>query len=235
MRQAPHVPWTTDLGQRLRERQWLKVLGTTAWIWLFFIGYFHLLRHPYGPVTEMPRTFVDDWVPFQPLWLVPYLSLWVYVGIAPGLQRGLRALLVYGVWAGALCLAGLGLFLLWPTRVPAVAIDPQGFPGFAMLQGIDAAGNACPSMHVAVAIFTCCWIGHILRQAGAPRALRWLNLAWFLAIAYSTLATRQHVLLDVLAGAALGLVFAWASLRWRPAEVPRRVQGAAAVAIMERR
>jgi membrane-associated phospholipid phosphatase len=234
MPSTPHVPWTTDIGERLRERQWLKILGTTALIWVFFIGYFYLLRNPTGPVFQMPWTPVDDWVEFQPVWLIPYLSLWVYVGIAPGLQRGFLPLLAYGAWAGALCVAGLLLFMFFPTRVPPVTIDPGGFPGFAMLQGIDAAGNACPSMHVAIAIFTCCWLEHILRRAGAPIVLRLLNVTWFLAIAYSTMATRQHVFLDALAGAMMGALFAWASLRWRPADAPLAGHPSPAVAIMDR-
>lgn len=228
-------PWTHEIGARLRVHQFLKIVGTTAWIWLFFIGYFQLLRHPMYPVTEMPLTAIDHWVPFQPGWLVPYLSLWFYVGIAPGLQRNFRELLVYGLWAGALCLAGLAFFALWPTRIPSLPVDTGGFPGFDLLRGIDAAGNACPSMHVAIAIFTACWIEQIFRTAGVPRWLRLVNLAWVLAISYSTLATGQHVLLDALAGALLGGVFAWASLRWRPAPAARAAQAPPAVAIMDRR
>jgi len=213
------LPWTRDLFLRMREHFWLKFIGTVAWVWVFFIGYFHLLRNPAHPVAVMPLTPIDLWVPFQPGWLLPYLSLWVYVGIAPGLQRGLGSLLAYGFWSAALCLAGLGLFWLWPTQIPPMPV-PAGAPGFALLQGIDAAGNACPSMHVAISIFTAVWLEHLLRRTGAPAVLRLLNIAWFMAIAYSTLAVRQHVLWDVLAGAALGAVFAAASLRWRPAEPP---------------
>ena len=41
-----------------------------------------------------------------------------------------------------------------------------------------------------------------------PAVLRVLNLAWVVAIAYSTAAIRQHVVLDAVAGAALGALFA---------------------------
>jgi membrane-associated phospholipid phosphatase len=71
-------------------------------------------------------------------------------------------------------------------------------------------------MHVAIAIFSAIWLEHLLRGARAPVALRALNAAWFLAIAWSTLAVKQHVVLDVLAGALLGVAFALPSLRWRP-------------------
>lgn len=234
MHPSPRQPWTHDIGQRLRVHQPLKIVGTTLWIWVFFIGYFHLLRHPMRPVTEMPLTLIDAWVPFQPAWLIPYLSLWLYVGIAPGLQRNFRELATYGLWAGALCLAGLAFFALWPTRVPLQPMDAGGFPGYALLRGIDAAGNACPSMHVAIAVFTACWIEHIFKSAATPVLLRAINMAWFLAITYSTLATGQHVLLDALAGAVLGAVFAWASLRWRPSPGVAPVESAAVVAIIDR-
>ena len=125
--------------------------------------------------------------------------------------------MVYGLWAAALCLTGLGIFYAWPTAVPPLTFDVSGYAGFQMLQGVDASGNACPSMHVAIAIFTAARIEHVLRGAGAPRTLRALNIAWFAAIAWSTLAVKQHVVLDVLAGAALGLAFVGPSLRWRPA------------------
>lgn len=235
MHDTSRLPWTHDIGQRLRVHQPLKIAGTTLWIWIFFIGYFHLLRNPMRPVTEMPLTMVDAWVPFQPFWLIPYLSLWVYVGIAPGLQRNFRDLFVYGLWAGALCLTGLALFALWPTRIPLQPLDHGGFPGFELLRGIDAAGNACPSMHVAIAIFTACWIEHIFSSARAPALLRAINWAWFLAITYSTLATNQHVFLDAVGGTVLGAVFAWASLRWRPVSVSAPVEARPAVAIMDRR
>lgn len=225
-------PWTTELGSRMREHFFLKAVGTTIWVWVFFIGYFHMLRHPAYPVTVMPLTWLDHWVAFEPAALVPYLSLWLYVGIAPGLQRGFWPLLVYGLWAAALCAVGLGIFHFWPTQIPPMPVDPTA-PGFALLQGIDAAGNACPSMHVAISAFTVLWVEHLLRRAAAPAWLRLANVAWFLAIAWSTLAVKQHVALDVLAGAALGGVFAAASLRWRPAERPGPV-AAPRTAIMSR-
>ena len=86
---------------------------------------------------------------------------------------------------------------------------------FDMLKGADAAANACPSMHVAVAIFSAFWLNHLLRDIGAPPILRALNWLWFIAIAYSTMAIKQHVFIDVVAGLALGAAFAWPSLRFR--------------------
>jgi membrane-associated phospholipid phosphatase len=103
--------------------------------------------------------------------------------------------------------------------VQPFTVDLKQHPAFAVLQGVDGPGNACPSLHVATAAFTAVWIDHLLRHIGAPAALRWISLGWFVAIAYSTLAVKQHVLLDVIAGLALGLLFAVLSLRLRAGEV----------------
>ena len=207
-------PWTSEIGLRLRRYLALKLIGTTVFAWIFFIGYFHLLRHPTFPVTVMPLTALDASIPFQPYLLIAYLSLWVYVGVAPGLQLTLRGLLVYSLWMAALCASGLLCFYLWPTRVPPMMLDSVAAPGFALLRRVDAAGNACPSLHVAAAIFTAIRIEDVLRRALTPIALRLLNVAWFGAIAYSTLAVKQHVVLDLIAGALLGAVFALVSLRF---------------------
>ena len=208
--------WRSELGLRMRRHLAVKLVGTTAFTWVFFIGYFHLLRHPVNPISVMPLVALDHLVPFQPQLLPIYLSLWFYVGIAPGLQLTFAQLLAYGLWVGALCLTGLALFYFWPTAIPPLMPHTAGFSGFSVLRGVDAAGNACPSMHVAVAMFSALWIERVLRLIQAPAALRLVNAAWFLAIAYSTLAIKQHVVLDVLAGALLGIAFALPSLHWRP-------------------
>ena len=213
---APSAAWTTDLFGRMRHLLWLKLAGTTAFTWVFFIGYFHLLRHPSRPALAMPLTALDHAIPFQPSLLVVYVSLWLYIGVAPGLARSFGRLVVHGLWAAALCLAGLGLFYAFPTTAPAPAIDVAAHPAFALLQGVDAAGNACPSLHVATAAFSAVWIDRLLRRIGTPASLRWANAAWFVAIAYSTLAIKQHVVLDVAAGLLLGVAFAVVSLRFSP-------------------
>ena len=208
---APERAWVGEIGRRMWRYLPLKVVGISAFMWAFFVAYFYLLRHPAYPVAEMPLTALDRLIPFQPAAMGAYLSLWFYVGIAPGLMWSFRALVVHGLWAAGLCLVGLACFYFWPTAVPAA-----GYPPLPLLQGVDAAGNACPSLHVATAMFSAVCLDALLRRLHVPMALRWLNAGWFLAIAYSTLAVKQHVVVDVLAGTLLGLAFALASLRWHP-------------------
>jgi len=206
-----------DIGERMRARFWLKALGITGFMGLFFAAYFYLLRHPGQSVIAMPLTVVDRWIAFQPWAFWPYASLWFYVVLPPGLLMTTRELMRYGIWIAGLCLAGLACFYVWPTAVPDLSVQTADHPGFGLLRGVDAAGNACPSLHVATASFSALWLDHLLREVRAPRWARWLNALWFGLIVWSTLAIKQHVWLDVVAGAALALLFA-------PASLPRRRQ-----------
>ena len=167
-----HPAWASSLTVRMRRHFALKVVGTTLVIAVFFVGYLHLLQHPAYPVTVMPLTALDRLVPFLPQALFVYLSLWLYVGMGPGLQLTLLELIAYAAWAALLCVGGLVIFYFWPTQVPPHDLDVSAHVGFAMLQGVDAAGNACPSMHVAFAVFSSIRIGDVLTRIGAPKSMR---------------------------------------------------------------
>ena len=188
--------------------------GTALGMAAFFVAYFWVLRHPLYPLTTMPLTAVDRLVDFRPGALPLYSSLWVYVPLAPALLSSRREFMAYGLAVVGLSLIGLGIFLVWPTAVPPSGIDWSQHPAIAFLKSVDASGNACPSLHVAFAVFTAFWLERQWRHMGVGRLVRALSGLWCLAILYSTVATRQHVFLDVLAGAVLGAVIAVADLRW---------------------
>ncbi len=210
-----NTTWTRQVIARVRTHHWMKFIGTTAFMTLFFIVYFHLMQNPRAVVTVMPFTLVDNIVPFQAWALIPYLTLWVYVSLPPALILPRRELIGYGWWVGGLCIAGLACFYIWPTTVTLPIAQWSKYSSFNMLAGAGTAANACPSMHVAVAIFSAVWLHYLLREIGAPGFVRMLNWLWFAVISYSTLAIKQHVFIDAAAGLALGLAFAFLSRKFR--------------------
>ena len=210
---GPAVPWFRQAALRASRLRALKTFGTMGFMLLFFAGYFGVMRHPLAPPTVMPLTIIDEWIPFTPAAFGAYVSLWVYVSLAPAFLPDRRQLLGYGLWIGALCLFCLVVFWLWPTTIPQDSVDWAAHPGLAMIKGIDLSGNACPSLHVATAVFSAVWLQHILNSINAPRWLAVANWLHCAAIVWSTMAIRQHVAVDVLAGIAVGLAFAALSLR----------------------
>jgi membrane-associated phospholipid phosphatase len=212
--------WAAELGTRARRNAVLSMVGTTVFNALFFVGYFYVQQHPLHMPITIPATSLDRLISYQPQLLSAYVSLWIYVGAGPGLQRSFSEVAAYTLWMAALCLTGLAIFYFWPTQVPPLTPGTATGSGLILLHRLDETGNACPSMHVATATFTLLRLDEVLRSTRAPLSLRLVNSAWFVVIAYSTLAIKQHMALDVAAGALLGLMFVLLSLRWRPEPVP---------------
>ena len=206
------IPWHHQIGAVIPRHVLIKSIGTTLFIGLFFGAYLYLLKTPIYPTTVMPVTLLDRLIGFQPQALPLYISLWVYVSLPPALLSTRRELYGYALAMAATCLTGLIIFYFLPTAVPAANIDWSQDPAVDFLKNMDASGNACPSLHVATAIFSAIWLHHLLQRFGAPLWILVFNWAWCIGIIYSTMATRQHVAVDVLAGLLLGLLAAWLSL-----------------------
>jgi len=207
------IPWHSQATVLISKHVYLKSIGTMLFISLFFAAYFYLLTYPVYPVTVMPITTLDELIPFQPVTLPLYLSLWLYVSLPPALLATRRELYEYSLAMTLTSFIGLTIFYFWPTSVPMPTLDWAQSPEINFLKGIDAAGNACPSFHVATAIFSGSWLHYLLRRFRAPFSVHIINWTWCFGIIYSTLAIRQHVVVDVIAGLALGGLMAYLSLQ----------------------
>ncbi len=201
-------PWHAELLARCLKLWFFKSTGTTIFMVLFFLGYFYVQRMPIYPVTTMPTAGLDDFIGFWPPAFYLYASLWLYTSLVPALQPTFMQLVGYGCAIGSLCLSGLGIFFFFPTAVPFSASAAWfNDSSTALLRQIDLAGNACPSLHVATAVFTATCLHTILRELRCPTWVKASNWVWCLLIVYSTMGIKQHVMWDVLAGTALGLFF----------------------------
>lgn len=154
-----------------------------------------------GRELYAPELFLDRLVPLRPSWALIYGALYLFLILLPvvavrqeeHIRRTVAAYLT--VWITAyVC------FLLLPTRAPRPAEVPGGGFGawsLGLLYAADPPYNCFPSLHVAhsfVSALTC----HRLHR-GLGRA----TLAAASLVALSTLYTKQHYALDVLAGILL--------------------------------
>lgn len=218
--------WLYQIKHALASHILFKCIGITFFISLFFIVYFHVLNHPAFVTTVIPYTYLDKLVSFQPLALPIYLSLWFYVAIPPILLTKKLELYEYTFSIAIMSIVGLAIFYFWPTTIPESTIDWSLYPSISFLKSVDAAGNACPSMHVATALFSGAWLDYLFKRIKTPAWIMVINGIWCIAIIYSTLATRQHVALDMLGGLILGsigilMARAWF---WKLYETPATIQ-----------
>jgi membrane-associated phospholipid phosphatase len=158
-----------------------------------------------GRNVHVPALALDRALPLVPSWAIVYGSLYMFLIVLPVLvvrqeehvRRTVSAYLF--VWITAyVC------FLLYPTvapRPPKIA----GGGGFALwglrsLYGADPPYNCFPSLHVAHSFVSALTCYRVNRKVGG------FTILSAALVALSTLFTKQHYVLDVIAGALLAFI-----------------------------
>lgn len=182
----------------LAQKLWMA-LGLNL---LVCIPYFSLQHVVLRPVTWIPASALDRAIPFSEASVWLYQSFYLFMPVAPMLMSRAGQLRRYALGMLAMSLGANVVFLIFPTAI--VRPDPAGAGAlYRTLVSYDAPLNAFPSLHAAFALFSalCCTaVAREMRLARGWPAAAWL---WALAILYATLATKQHVALDLAGGALL--------------------------------
>lgn len=177
----------------------LPMVALVAMVPLYlFIG-----RPAPGRVHHAPAIALDSAIPLQPAWSPVYGALYAFLIALPvflvreeeHLRRTVRAYLA--VWIGAYL-----VFLVYPTVAPRPAsVGGTGFGawGLRLLYDMDPPYNCFPSLHVAHSFVSALTCLRIHRGVGVAA------LAAACLVALSTLFTRQHYVLDVIAGAFMAV------------------------------
>jgi membrane-associated phospholipid phosphatase len=168
---------------------------------------------------HVPELAWDRVVPLQPTWGLVYGVLYLFLILLPvfvvrqeeQIRRTVMAYLM--VWIVAyVC------FLVYPTAAPRPAkVIGEGFAvwGLRFLYSADPPYNCFPSIHVAHSFVSALTCYRVHRGLGVAAALG-ASL-----IGVSTLYTKQHYILDVIAGIFLACVAAGIFLRnYQRGEIP---------------
>jgi membrane-associated phospholipid phosphatase len=180
------------------------------------VPYFSLQRASSFPVLRVPETSLDRAIAFEPDWIWIYVSIAVLVPLAPALARDRTALRRYAAGLACLCLPCFALFFLLPVEGPRPSLVPE-HALYGWIVSVDRSTNSLPSLHAGLALYSLLYIGRVLQQERGPArgALRLAGWLWGAAILYSTLATKQHWVVDLPAGMAIA--FCAHRLAWRRA------------------
>lgn len=208
-------PWLVALWRRCATLFPLKLAGNTVATLGFFPLYFWIMKNA-GQAWVLPLTAIDQLIAFRPALLPVYLSLWGYIALPVLLAKDKRELLSFSLGCAAMTALALAVFWFMPTAIPNFTVDTLPGTSLQFLKMVDSAGNAFPSLHVSFSVFACVVLARQLREVGAPVWLRVVNVAWAVGIVYSTMAVRQHVLIDVMGGFALGVVLGVATRQRAP-------------------
>ena len=162
--------------------------------------YFWCQRHQLAEPREL-KLPIDEWIPYRPNWVWIYSFLyypvilyinWVVESPGQFTHIAVSYMLLLGLQ--------MAFFVAFPVVTPASWRANNGRRNYserflAFVQKFDASSNSFPSMHVSVAMLTAF---HLYPRVGPWAA------AFPALIALSCLFTKQHYLIDIPAGAALG-------------------------------
>ena len=163
--------------------------------------------------TFVLKSWLDERIPFVPLLAIPYLSFLLIVPIVVPLLNlavgSFRRFLTVGL---ALIVSQVVLdaaFVLFQTNVIRDVEAGDGLAGdlVRVVWGNDQPFNGYPSGH-------CAWTTIALRYLWRLRhrlvKTSWILMPWLLLVFPATVMLRQHYLMDVYAGIAVGFACYWA-------------------------
>ena len=193
--------WISKRGLLMLLRRMLAGFAIGGTI---FAGYLLLQRVSIRPVLWLEPGPLEGWVIASNSAPVVYLYLSFYFLILiPGLLPSERQ---FNRFLIALALTGvvsLVVFLLVPSgveRPPEFRVEASRV--YLHLIDVDLPRNAFPSLHASVTTLAAI-ISLIVLRHWLARLLFW---AWAGGVLWSTMATRQHVLFDVVSGALLACI-----------------------------
>lgn len=154
--------------------------------------------------THTPYVWLDHAIALEPSWMLVYGSLYVFILLLPVLVVRERALFRQALKGYLLVMiAGYVGFLAYPTSAPRPdEVIGDGFAAWTLriAYEIDPPYNCFPSLHVAYSFVSALACARVHRGVGA------VATCWAALIGVSTLYTKQHYVVDVIAGALAAYV-----------------------------
>jgi membrane-associated phospholipid phosphatase len=209
------------IASRIRPLAGAKVGLTVGLTALFAIGWWTIPRYLVGEVHTLPLTALERRLPFVESFVYVYLSICLFMPLGPYLTIDRPALARHA--AGFLLLTLLAFlgFVLYPVRLPPLEATPTTLALRLLLE--DTRLNNLPSLHAAYTLYSLRYWGELLPEVPGPGARRAVALgvgAWAGLVLVSILLIKQHYLIDVVAGMAMGELAYRIAFRRRSAGEP---------------
>ncbi|MGH4051804.1 MAG: phosphatase PAP2 family protein [Clostridium sp.] len=171
--------------------------------------------------TNSVLTFVDEFIPFNRVFILPYISWYIFIAIFAVVlcildkKRYFKLLITLNIGMITCYI----IYFFYPTYVPRPMITETDFLSNLVLTlyAADNPYNCFPSIHVLnsalIALYVC----------GSQKVAKWIKIACIImsvSIILSTMFIKQHYFADVLSGVifACGLYFSFNSLKFNFSE-----------------
>lgn len=198
-------------------KQLIKKYKHGAILSYFFIymAWFTYLERTVTDESEFTRIYsrLDDMIPFIEIFVIPYFLWFLYIFVTVAYffltsKSEFYKICAYLFIGMTICLI---IYTVWPNgHTLRVDIDSLGRSNIFLdilsgLYGIDTATNVFPSIHVFNSIGAMIAI-HKNERLHKIKWLQWSALILTILICLSTVFLKQHSVLDLFSGIALGII-----------------------------
>jgi len=145
----------------------------------------------------------ESFIPFVPLMIIPYMSIFFFFVCGPFLCQSRNELRVLAQRITFAILVAGACFLLIPLRFSTVRPQPNDWTGviFKFLHFCDQPYNLFPSLHITFRTI----LAHLYAKH-TKGVIRLASHLWFILIGFSTVLTYQHHIIDIVGGFALAAI-----------------------------
>jgi len=183
--------------------QTLKRVAIFIFLITLQLLYFPINQYARGGISTLLP--IDNWIQLSPIWAVPYLlSIFWWAGalVWAAIKMDYRRFVHFSFCLSLTILISYIIFWLFPTYVNRPKIVDQDFLSqlVMFIYGNDRPYNALPSGHTyTTLIISIFWFDWYPKQR-----FIWTIIA--VVVILSTLFTKQHAILDLIAGFVLVLI-----------------------------
>jgi membrane-associated phospholipid phosphatase len=202
------------VGGRLRPLLADKLAITGLLTGFFAVCWFLIPRHLLVAPRTLPMTELDRRWPFVEGWVYVYLSIGIFNVAAPYLTTIRSVLHRHGRGFAAITVVSFACFVVLPVEMP-----PPTDHASSALYGLvlaDTRLNNFPSLHASYTLYGLLYWTEVLPDIPWRRARRLTAggvTAWAAGLLLSVLFLKQHYLVDLAAGSALGAFVYWLGFR----------------------
>ncbi len=198
-------PWCFPIFVTRNNKYWMG-FGLFIFAVLLYLSSNHY--HFIEP-RLLPMSWIDQAVPFIPHSVWIYISEYFFFLVVYMTCQDMVNLNKYFYSFLILQTVSVAIFWIAPTTYPRdqfplpETLDTLTYLVFANLRVTDTPANCCPSLHVSSV-----YLSSFLFLKEQPKKFP-LFFTWGTAIALSTLTTKQHYLIDVIAGILMAVMTYW--------------------------
>lgn len=171
-------------------------------------------HNPFFEPRLLPMTRWDQWVPFIPATIWIYLSEYALFFSVYFTAKNIRNLNQYLYSFLVLQVVSIMIFIIYPTTYPRelfplpADLDALSHFAFSRLRETDSPNSCLPSLHVS----SCYLSSFVFLKEQKKKFIPFF--LWATLVGLSTLTTKQHYIIDVVAGLGMAIIVYAVMYRW---------------------